>query len=174
MESRPQTDREATLRRVHEADWRTLRRCRLRALLLDRGAFGTTLEAASARPADHWRDLARNHAHGDDRAILLAFRGRQAVGMIRIEREQPDDLFGVYSLWVSPEQRRRGVAARLLAEAEIWAASVGGRRAELFVAPDSRPARALYERFGYRPNGRTDDDRADGVVEIGLEKPIVS
>ena len=26
------------------------------------------------------------------------------------------------------------------------------------------------ERFGYRPNGRTDDDRADGLVEIGLER----
>jgi ribosomal protein S18 acetylase RimI-like enzyme len=161
-----------TLRRVRAADWRALRRCRLRALSLDGASFGTSLDEAAARPEGHWRDLARAHADGPDRTILLVLGAGVAMGMIRVERETPRDLFGIYSLWVAPEARRRGLAARLLAEAERWAVSVGARRAELFVAADAAPARAMYERFGYRPNGRTDDDRADGVVEVGLEKPL--
>ena len=161
-----------TLRRVRAGDWRALRRCRLRALSQDAASFGTSLDEAGARPADHWRDLARSHCEGPDRAILLAFDAGTAVGMIRVERETPRDLFGIYSLWVAPEARRRGLAAHLLAEAERWAVSVGARRAELFVAADATPARALYERFGYRPNGRTDDDRADGVVEIGMGRAL--
>jgi ribosomal protein S18 acetylase RimI-like enzyme len=172
VDSGVQTGDTASVRRVRSADWRALRRCRLRALSLDAASFGTSLEEAAERPADHWRDLARSHSEGSDRAILLAIDGGVALGMIRVERESPRELFGIYSLWVAPEARRRGLAARLLAGAEQWAASVGGRRAELFVAADAAPARALYERFGYRANGRTDDDRADGLVEIGMERTL--
>jgi ribosomal protein S18 acetylase RimI-like enzyme len=172
VESGVETGGTETLRRVRAADWRALRRCRLRALSLDGVSFGTSLDEAAARPAGHWRDLARSHSDGRDRAILLAVAAGVPVGMIRVERETPGDLFGIYSLWVAPEARRRGLAARLLAEAESWAVSVGGRRAELFVADDAVPARALYERFGYRANGRTDDDRPDGLVEIGMEKTL--
>jgi ribosomal protein S18 acetylase RimI-like enzyme len=162
-----------SLRRVRAADWQALRRCRLRALSLDGASFGTSLEEAATRPVDDWRDLACSHSEGPDRTILLAIEDGVAVGMIRVERETPRDLFGIYSLWVAPEERRRGLAARLLAEAESWAVSVGARRVELFVAGDAAPARALYERFGYRANGRTDDDRADGLVEIGMEKTLI-
>jgi ribosomal protein S18 acetylase RimI-like enzyme len=160
------------VRRVRAADWRALRRCRLQALSLDAASFGTSLDEAAKRPVDHWRDLARQHSQGPDRAILLAIDGEVVVGMIRVERESPRELFGIYSLWVAPEVRRRGLAARLLDRAEKWAVSVGGRRAELFVAADAAPARALYARFGYRANGRTDDDRADGGVEIGMERTL--
>jgi len=161
-----------TLRRVRASDWRALRRCRLRALSLAAASFGTSLDEAAARPQDHWRELARVHSEGPDRAILLAVDAGKTVGMIRVECETPRDLFGIYSLWVAPEARRRGLAARLLADAESWAVSVGASKVELFVVADAAPARALYERFGYRPNGRTDDDRADGLVEIGLERTL--
>jgi GNAT superfamily N-acetyltransferase len=160
------------VRRVRAGDWRLLKLCRLRALLLDPASFGTSLAQPSERPDQHWRDLAAGHADGRDRSILLALRDRAAVGMIRIEREAPADLFGVYSLWVDPAHRRRGVAALLLSTAENWAQSVGARRTELFVADSAGPALALYERSGYRPSGRVDDPRDDGVVEIGLEKTL--
>ena len=104
--------------------------------------------------------------------MLLAVDGEVAVGMIRVERESPRELFGIYSLWVAPEARRRGLATRLLDGAEKWALSVGGLRAELFVAPDAVAARALYARSGYRANGRTDAGRPDGLVEIGMERTL--
>ncbi|MDX6550375.1 MAG: hypothetical protein QOJ31_1059 [Gaiellales bacterium] len=160
------------VRRVRASDWRALKLCRLRALLLDPASFGTGLEQSASRPERHWRDLAAGHADGRDRSILLALSDRAAVGMIRIEREHPPDLFGIYSLWVDPLDRRGGVAARLLGEAERWAQSVGARRTELFVADVAGPALALYQRSGYRPSGRVDDPRDDGMVEIGLEKRL--
>ena len=131
------------VRRVRATDWRALRRCRLQALSLDAASFGTSLDEAVTRPVEHWRDLARRHSEGPDRAMLLAVDGEVAVGMIRVERESPRELFGIYSLWVAPEARRRGLATRLLDGAEKWALSVGGLRAELFVAPDAVAARAL-------------------------------
>jgi ribosomal protein S18 acetylase RimI-like enzyme len=161
------------VRRVRPSDWRLLKLCRLRALLLDPASFGTSLAKSAGQPERHWRDLAAGHAGGRDRSILLALDDRAAVGMIRIERENPPDLFGIYSLWVDPAHRRRGVAARLLGEAERWAHSVGARRTELFVAVAAGPALALYRRSGYSPSGRVDDPRDDGVVEIGLEKQLV-
>ena len=167
------TDDNETLRRVRAGDWRALRRCRLRALLFDGGSFGTSIEQASAHPDRYWQELARGHAEGADGTILLVVSSGAAVAMIRAERETPPDLFGIYSLWVAPEQRRRGLAERLMTAAEGWMVSVGGSRAELFVVESAQPARARYERLGYRPSGRLDDPRDDGVVEIGLEKRLV-
>ena len=161
------------VRRVRGRDWRELKLCRLRALLLDPAAFGTSLTESAELPDRHWHDLASRHADGRDRSILLALSDEAVVGMIRVERESPDDLFGIYSLWVDPAHRRQGLAARLLSEAERWACTQGARRAELFVARDADPARSLYQRHGYRPSGRVDDPRDDGVVEIGLEKLLV-
>jgi ribosomal protein S18 acetylase RimI-like enzyme len=171
-QSREQSDH-PLIRRIRAQDWRALRRCRLRALLLDAPAFGTALADAAARPDQHWRELAHSHAEGPDRSILVAVGARDVVAMIRIEREQPPERFGIYSLWVSPEQRRRGLAARLLAEAESWAVAGGGTQAELFVLAAAHPARALYERSGYVVNGRTDDDRDDHAIEVGMEKSLV-
>jgi ribosomal protein S18 acetylase RimI-like enzyme len=169
------TDDDAIIvRRVRAGDWRVLKLCRLRALLLDPASFGTSLVRSADNPEQHWRDLTAGHADGRDRSILLALCDRSAVGMIRIERETPPDLFGIYSLWVDPAHRRRGLAARLLGDAERWAGSVGARRTELFVADTAGPALALYERSGYRPSGRVDDPRDDGVAEIGLEKQLFS
>jgi len=167
------TGERETLLRVRAGDWRVLKRCRLRALRFDAESFGTRFEEAAARPDAHWRDLARGHAEGRDRAILLVVRDGAAIAMIRIEREAPADLFGIYSLWVAPDHRRRGLATRLMDEAERWAVSAGGRRVVLFVVVAAAPARALYEARGYRPNGRVDSDRDDGIVEIGLEKTLV-
>jgi ribosomal protein S18 acetylase RimI-like enzyme len=163
-------ERAIVVSRVRAGDWRVLKICRLRALLLDPASFGTSLAQSAGRPEQHWRELAAGHADGGDRSILLALRDSTAVGMIRVERATPPDLFGIYSLWVDPAHRRTGLAARLLGEAERWARSVGARRTELFVADTAGPALGLYERSGYRPSGRVDDPRDDGVVEIGLEK----
>ena len=137
------TDESEMLRRVRPLDWQALRRCRLRALLLDGASFGSGIEQASALPDRYWQHLARELSQRIDRTILLVVRSHAAVAMIRVQRETPPDLFGIYSLWVAPEQRRRGLAERLMASAEQWMVSVGGSRAELFVAESAHPARAL-------------------------------
>ena len=64
------------------------------------------------------------------------------------ERLEPG-VFGIYSMWVAPEARRRGIALELLAEAERWIAAAGGSEAELNVVDRETPARRLYERAGF-------------------------
>jgi len=56
--------------------------------------------------------------------------------------------FAVLPLW-----RRRGVGARLLLEMMRLAADLGARLATLEVRLSNVPARALYQRFGFRPVG---------------------
>ena len=58
------------------------------------------------------------------------------------------------SIGVSPEQRRRGVARALLAEAISRAAGAGAGRMVLEVAEDNAPARAFYEAEGFSAAGR--------------------
>jgi hypothetical protein len=88
-----------------------------------------------------------------------------------VER-QPDrpTVFSVYSMWVAPEARQRGVGLRLLAAAEMWIVESGGSEAELQVVDRAAPARALYERAGYRFDGRREPSAHAGAAELGMRK----
>jgi ribosomal protein S18 acetylase RimI-like enzyme len=162
-----------TIRRVQAGDDRLLREVRLRALTTDPGAFGSTDTEVAARPRAFWRTWAAEHAAGDDHCTLLALVDGRAVGLIRIERDQGrPGVFGIYSMWVAPEARRRGIALELLAEAERWIEAVGGSEAELNVVDRETPARRLYERAGFRLDGRREPATHLGTVELGMRKRL--
>ncbi len=57
-------------------------------------------------------------------------------------------------LATDPDHRRKGIAARLLAEVERAAALQGASRQFLEVAADNPAARALYTKAGYAQVGR--------------------
>jgi ribosomal protein S18 acetylase RimI-like enzyme len=76
----------------------------------------------------------------------------------------PFDAYYVDALAVDPAWRRRGVATRLLAEAEHLAAKAGMRRLALDTGLQNAAARRLYEAYGFRqreirraPDARTAD-----------------
>lgn len=161
-----------TIRRVRVGDELLLRDVRLRALSTDPGAFGSTDTEVASRPRAFWRGWATEHAAGDDHCTLLALLDGRAVGLIRIEREPEAGVFGIYSMWVAPEARRRGIALELLADAERWIAAAGGSEAELNVVDRETPARRLYERAGFRLDGRTEPATHPGAVELGMRKPL--
>ena len=60
----------------------------------------------------------------------------------------------ILTLAVHPTARRRGIAARLTAQAAAAARSLGVVRLFLEVAEDNAPARALYAALGFQPAGR--------------------
>jgi ribosomal protein S18 acetylase RimI-like enzyme len=162
-----------TIRRVRAGDGRLLREVRLRALTTDPGAFGSSDTEVAARPRMFWRSWAAEHAAGDDHCTLLALIDTRAVGIIRIEREPArPGVFGIYSMWVAPEARRRGIALELLAEAEHWIGSAGGSEAELNVVDRETPARRLYERAGFHLDGRSEPAAHSGSVELGMRKRL--
>jgi ribosomal protein S18 acetylase RimI-like enzyme len=161
-----------TIRRVRPGDDRLLREVRLRALTTDPGAFGSTDTEVAARPRAFWRSWATQHATGDDHCTLLALLDGRPVGLIRIEREPEPSIFGIYSMWVAPEARRRGIALELLAEAERWIEAAGGSAAELNVVDRETPARRLYERAGFRLDGRSEPAAQPGATELGMHKRL--
>jgi ribosomal protein S18 acetylase RimI-like enzyme len=78
----------------------------------------------------------------------------------------PLQAFYVDALAVHPDFRRRGVARRLLAEAEADAARAGLRGVALDTGLTNRPARALYAAYGFaeRDVRRAADDRTARAV----------
>jgi ribosomal protein S18 acetylase RimI-like enzyme len=139
---------DVVIRRASEADWRQLRRVRIQALADSPTAFGTTLEEAEAFPEQRWRDRARG---SDTARQFLAWSGEQPVGLAGLIIEP--GYAEVVSVWVRPDQRGRGVARKLMDAAIGFAVSAGAADVRLWVTDGDSPARALYERLGFRATG---------------------
>lgn len=116
------------------------------------------------------RSLSRNHhqryavqASGDG-IYLIAWSGATPVGHLLLIWEAPDEDMArgypphtayLQASGTRERYRRRGVATRLIREAERLAAEQGYRRIGLAVGSTDNPvARRLYERLGYRDWGR--------------------
>jgi N-acetylglutamate synthase len=70
-------------------------------------------------------------------------KGRAALS------ERTDVWAGISDVWVSPEERRRGLGAVVLDRLLGWGAEEGATTAYLQVRLDNRGALALYERLGF-------------------------
>ncbi|HEX6534836.1 MAG TPA: GNAT family N-acetyltransferase [Gemmatimonadaceae bacterium] len=99
------------------------------------------------------------HAGDDGAAHALGFVQLyplfSSIGMQRI--------WVLNDLFVDVHARGRGVALALLDAARDHATSTGASRIVLSTAPSNHPARALYERLGYRAS--------EGFMEYVLELP---
>jgi ribosomal protein S18 acetylase RimI-like enzyme len=161
------------IRRVRPEDAGLLRALRLRALESDPSAFGSTHEEVARRDDGHWRAWAEEHSAGGDHCTLIAVRDGHPAGIVRAERDPfRPAVFWIYSLWVAPEARRQALGLRLLARAEEWIGASGGRAVELDVIDRETPAVRLYERAGYRPDGRREPAREPGATELGMQKTV--
>jgi ribosomal protein S18 acetylase RimI-like enzyme len=161
------------IRRVRPGDAGLLRALRLRALAADPGAFGSTYEDTARRGDRQWQAWAREHSAGADHCTLIAVRAGQAAGMVRAERDPArPEVFWIYSLWVAPEARRQALGRRLLARAEEWIGASGGGEVELDVVDRETSAVRLYERAGYRPDGRRGPARQPEAIEVGMRKTL--
>ena len=163
------------IRRITTASGRALRDVRLRALETDPGAYGSTWAAVAARPESFWHEWVGGHAAGSNAYTLLAWRAGEPVGLVRLQRDADrPDVFGLFSMWVAPEVRRRGVGLRLLAAAEEWVVAAGGAEIELDVVDREPAARALYTRAGFVLDGRSQPSVHPGATELGMRKRLVS
>jgi ribosomal protein S18 acetylase RimI-like enzyme len=171
--------------RLTESDWEQFAHLRLRALS---DAFGTGdtqyLTESRFTPAS-WQQRLRDHAQfalftgaawsatSDTGAAWSATSDTGAawsatsdtadrpVGLVAAHRERPDTVY-LYSLWLDPRVRGRGLARQLVGTALDWARRSGVRTVTLRMAPDNRVARSLYEGFGFTevPGG--------GPGEVGM------
>jgi len=84
------------------------------------------------------------------------------AGLVAAHRERPDTVY-LYSLWLDPRVRGRGLARRLVGTALDWARRSGVRTVTLRMAADNSVARSLYEGFGFT------EVPGDAPGEVGME-----
>jgi ribosomal protein S18 acetylase RimI-like enzyme len=99
-------------------------------------------------------------------AVLTHLRAAQ-----RVSPQPPLRAWYVDALAVAPDWRRRGVARRLLEEAERRAAAAGLDGVALDTGLENTPARALYEAAGFRLEEireAPDDGNARAVGGVGF------
>lgn len=98
---------------------------------------------------------------------LKATAGARLVGFVIGEPHPHEGFAWIATLGVHPEFQRRGIAQRLLAEAE---ARLNTPVLKLTVRQSNGPALALYEKFGYAPVSRWERYYSGSEAGIVMEK----
>jgi GNAT superfamily N-acetyltransferase len=154
------------VRATTAADWRSLRDTRLAALRDAPDAFAVTYAHDAAITEAEWRDrAARWH-------MFLAFVPEPSTPQLS-EREpgaekhaeaQAAGMAGCFAaeagsvhlvaMFVRPQARGLGVGEALIDAVLGWARDHDATSVDLWVTETNTPARRLYERRGFTPNGR--------------------
>ena len=97
----------------------------------------------------------------------LAIRGGRVIGHVVILADVPK-AEGEYLIFVSQDERNRGVGTRLTQAAVAHARALGLRRLWLSVGTYNFPAIALYRKFGFLFN---EDDRweSERTMHLSIE-----
>jgi ribosomal protein S18 acetylase RimI-like enzyme len=148
--------------RLTEADWRVFAAVRLRALADSLGENDPQYRQEAAFTAAKWRRRLRDHAQF---AVLI---GERPVGLIGAQLENADTVY-LYSLWLDPPARGRGLARPLVAAAVEWARQRRARTVTLRVAADNAVARGVYESLGFSLNAAENpSDRGEVAMTLSV------
>src|SRR5208283_1417529 len=133
------------IRRLAPSEGAAYREIRLEALRLNPEAFGSTFEAESVRPLEHFSERVESCP------VFGAFRGGEIVGMAGfLGREGPKDAHKGYlwGMYVRIDVRNAGVG-RKLAQAVIDYARQHVEILQLDVVSENEAARRLYATLGF-------------------------
>jgi ribosomal protein S18 acetylase RimI-like enzyme len=148
--------------RLTESDWEQFAHLRLRALADALGTGDAQYLTESRFTPASWQHRLRDHAQfalfvsgaawpatSDTGAAWPATSDTdRPAGLVAAHRERPDTVH-LYSLWLDPRVRGRGLARRLVGATLDWARRSGVRTVTLRMSPDNTVARSLYEGFGF-------------------------
>lgn len=90
------------------------------------------------------------------------------VGVTRVGGPGPEGTGEVASLYVAPAAQGQGIGQALMTAALERLRELGAHRAQLWVFATNPGAQRLYQKLGYRADGRTRVEPAYGVVELGM------
>ena len=106
--------------------------------------------------AKHYGSFLGSQLRRRDAAIFVAERAGRAVGYLYVEieprnwMELRDEAGFIHDIVVTPDERRNGVATRLLETTIEWLESKGAPRVVLWTAEQNRGAQRLFEQAGFR------------------------
>jgi ribosomal protein S18 acetylase RimI-like enzyme len=136
------------------ADAASLRRLRLDALVETPESFGSSYEEEHTLTLE---DIRGWIAPADDGAMFGAFDGEALAGMVGVARQRKLKMRHkayVWSMYVAPAQRGRGLARLLMQAAIAHAESMRGiRQVQLSVTSNNAAATALYLSLGFTEYG---------------------
>ncbi|MCV7422914.1 GNAT family N-acetyltransferase [Mycobacterium yunnanensis] len=131
-----------TVTRLVEADWRAFAALRLRALDDTLGTEDRQYREELAFTASQWRRRLRAHTQ------FALLDGEDLVGLIGAQRQTVETVY-LYSLWLEPQVRGRGLGHDLVSAAVDWACTQGARVVTLRVESGNAAARGIYRRLGF-------------------------
>ena len=152
------------MQRASEEHWEAVKETRLRALADAPQAFGSTLDREVHLDKPEWQSRVAN-GHW----FLASSQGRPvgiAAGVGRPDERQ------IVSMWVEPDHRGSGAAAKLVEAICAEARSEGSTAITLWVADGNARARRFYERLGFRSTGERQP--LPSAPEIGEERMRMS
>jgi RimJ/RimL family protein N-acetyltransferase len=128
--------------RLTESEWRSFAELRLQALHDSLGPRDPQFLQESSFTAAQWRRRLRAHAQ------FAALVDDRPVGLIGAQRERADSIY-LYSLWLQPRERGRGLGQTLVSAAVDWARAERVRTVTLRVNVANTAARGVYEAMGF-------------------------
>ena len=143
-------DKNIVIRRLGRSDVDEFVRLRLQGLETDPTSFGSDIEVEKARPRSYFVDYL---APSRKRVMWGAFQSERMIGLIRLEQESRASQRYIFSLYVSPPERRRGVARRLMRIAIKRALRAPQVRQIHLMVETANTALALYRSMGFREYG---------------------
>ena len=141
---------EIKVSRLPESRWEDYKRIRLEALTTDTIAFGSSYEEEVIRPEEMWRTRIKDALfalnENDEVIAVMAF--------LISERVKTKHKADIYSVFVTPNYRGKGVAEKMLAEAlRLIKLNPDVCKINLTVNPLQKAAVKLYESFGFKKAG---------------------
>ena len=118
------------------------------------------LEGISLRPNGMEREEALEKlpesADCANKLFLIAQSGKEIIACLTFSRHPKIEYqhSGGFGMTVLPEYWRMGIGKSLMCEMENWCKSNHLRKIELGVWSNNKPALALYEKLGYKIEGR--------------------
>jgi ribosomal protein S18 acetylase RimI-like enzyme len=137
------------VRQLNPDDALVLREIRLRALAETPENFGSLVAVESAKSDDDWRAWLAGSAW------FAAFDGDTAVALVCGLPGAAEWL--IFSMWVAPQLRGHGLAARLVDAVRAAAGEAGAQAIALHVFEGNDRARRVYERLGFVLTGESED-----------------
>ena len=138
--------------------WREAKRLRLAALRAEPAAFASSYADELAFSDEVWIKRLTSAFQRDGNMTYFAELNGELVGMAGANwwpREKLRHVATIYGVYVSPEQRSKGIASQLMgAVLAALSALPQVEKVSLTVNSAGEPAIRLYERFGFQRAGR--------------------
>lgn len=160
---------EISVRTLGAEDWEQFRTARLRALRESPEAFVATHDDEEKEPETFWRERMERSRR------LLAERDKETVGVVSVGSTDEERVAELFGLWVTPDQRSRGVATALVKAGAQAAAEDGKKLLRYWVGTENARAVGFASGYGFRPTSdrrpmRVDD--GESQEEIAMELPL--